>query len=154
MSKIATRSPDDGLDPIILISVALVVMVGFVGWSFYMCSCRPAPAVRENPSQEQSIPLQNINPEDAGPGVLLNPPLRTGPRLQEDEVNPRGRPAVQVRGGRIPVRMHGGGTRMHGAVWGACRMLSGIFSIWKEDRSMLCMSRVIILDHGSMILFV
>lgn len=79
-----------------------------------MCYCRPALAIHANPSQEQSIPLQNINPEDAEPEVLLNPPLRTGPRL-EDEVNPRGRPAVQVRGGPIPVRMHGGGTRMHGA---------------------------------------
>lgn len=114
MSKIYTRSPDDGLDPIILISVALVVMVGFIGWSFFMCYYRPALAIRANPSQEQSIPLQNMNPENAEPEVLLNPPLRAGPRL-EDEVNPRGRPAVQVRGGRIPVRMHGGGTRMHGA---------------------------------------
>lgn len=127
-NEISTRSPDDGLDSVILISVALFVMATFIGWCLYMCYCRPAPSVCEGPSQEdQSIPLQPMNPGNAGSGARLNPPLRTGPRLEGDDdenENPRGQAAVRMRGartaagvqrGRVPVRMHGGGTRMHGA---------------------------------------
>lgn len=120
MAGLSPRRTDDGLDPIIPISIALIVLTGFIGTAIYMCYCRPAQSGQQ---QDQSIPLQNMNPNRTGEEILVNPPLRTGPRVHvppepDTAGNRRGRTVVRMHGaaepqvagnsrGRTALRMHG-----------------------------------------------
>lgn len=96
MSVISARSPKNpSVVSIVLMVIAAIIILCFIVWGLCKFFHRATPPSDGN----QSIPLQGMPPASPEPEILVNPPLRTGPRT-EDPVIPRGRVSARMHGAR------------------------------------------------------